>query len=149
MRAVVQRVLHAQVEAEEEIIGKIEAGMVVFIGFSSEDDEGIMEYMLDKIFNLRIFEDGEGKMNLSVLDIKGEILFVPNFTLYGDCRKGRRPSYISAAKPSEARDMYEIFVKMAESKKIPIQTGEFQAEMKVDVTNDGPITLLIDSDKQF
>ncbi|MCT4543745.1 MAG: D-aminoacyl-tRNA deacylase [Vallitalea sp.] len=149
MRAVVQRVKHTSVEVEGKVIADIEKGILVLVGFMGEDDEKVYDYMLDKIINLRIFEDENDKMNLSVKDINGEIMIVPNFTLYGDCRKGRRPSYISAAKPDHARYIFESFIKQANIKYDKIKQGIFQADMKVNILNDGPITLLLDSDKMF
>lgn len=151
MRAVVQRVLKGQVTVEEEVIGSVNQGLVVLIGFQSTDDEKTIQYMIDKIFNLRIFEDQEGKMNRSLVDIQGGLLIVPNFTLYGDCRKGRRPSFTSAAPPQQAEVLFQKYIEKAyevgEEKGVFIQEGQFQADMKVELVNDGPITLIIDSDK--
>ncbi|WP_304942076.1 D-aminoacyl-tRNA deacylase [Vallitalea guaymasensis] len=149
MRVVVQRVKHASVEVEGELIGEIGKGILVLVGFLDNDDMKVYDYMLDKIINLRIFEDEDDKMNLSVKDIEGEIIIVPNFTLYGDCRKGRRPSYSVAAKPDKARMIFDEFIKRANEKYDGIKQGMFQADMKVELLNDGPVTLLLDSEKVF
>lgn len=149
MRAVVQRVSFAQVVVEDVTISHIDKGIMVLVGFKEDDDEKDIDYIIDKMINLRIFEDENQKMNLSVLDIEGEILIVPNFTLYGDCRQGRRPSYSNALKPESAKETFKIFQNKAKERFIKTQFGEFQADMKVTLLNDGPVTLLIDSDKQF
>ena len=148
MRAVLQRVQKGSVTVEGKIIGEIGRGIMVLFGMMESDDKKVIEYMLDKVINMRIFEDEAGKMNLSLLDIKGELLIIPNFTLYGDARKGRRPGYSSGASPQKARDIFEQLVEYA--KTLPIQkvaTGEFQADMKVEIINDGPVTILLDSEK--
>lgn len=150
MRAVLQRVTEASVTVDGQVIGEIGKGIMVLFGMLGTDDEKTMEYMLDKVVNLRIFEDENGKMNLSLLDIQGELLIVPNFTLYGDARKGRRPGYSSGAAPDVAAGLFERLCEKA--KKMPVQkvaTGEFQADMKVALVNDGPVTLLLDSEKLF
>ena len=149
MRAVIQRVSSAQVSVEGSCIGKIDRGIVALVGFVSSDDEKTMDYMLDKIINLRIFEDVNGKMNLSLLDVEGGLFIIPNFTLYADARKGRRPSYAFAASPDEARDIFAKFVEKAKALSITVQTGIFQADMKVSMINDGPVTILLDSERQF
>ncbi|GMQ59017.1 D-aminoacyl-tRNA deacylase [Vallitalea sediminicola] len=149
MRVIIQRVKQASVKVEGKVIGEIGTGILVLVGFLDTDDSKVYDYMLDKIINLRIFEDEDDKMNLSVRDIEGEIIIVPNFTLYGDCRKGRRPSYSSAAKPDKARIIFEEFIKKANEKYHGIKQGMFQADMKVELLNDGPVTLLLDSDKVF
>lgn len=149
MRAVVQRVLNAKVEVDGNVIADIDQGLLILLGVKDSDDHKVYEYMLDKIINLRIFEDDEDKMNLSLIDIEGDLLIVPNFTLYGDCRKGRRPSYIAAAKPDNARSIFNDFMNLAKDKYHKTQQGQFQADMKVSLINDGPVTLLIDSDKEF
>lgn len=150
MRAVLQRVSQASVTVDGQVIGEIGKGIMVLFGMLGTDTEKTMEYMLDKVVNLRIFEDENGKMNLSLQDIGGELLIVPNFTLYGDARKGRRPGYSSGAAPEVAA---ELFAKLCEkAKAMPIQkvqTGQFQADMKVALINDGPVTLLLDSEKLF
>ncbi|WP_105614172.1 D-aminoacyl-tRNA deacylase [Vallitalea okinawensis] len=149
MRAVIQRVSHAQVVVEDQIIGKIEKGIMVLVGFKQGDDEKTMEYMLEKITKLRIFEDENDKMNLSLSDVKGGLLIVPNFTLYGDCRKGRRPSYSTGAPVVEAEGLFNQFIDKAKESYVTVQTGQFRAHMEVTLTNDGPVTLLLDSDKEF
>ena len=147
MRAVVQRVKKGSVEIEEKEIGKIEKGLVILLGVGQDDTEKDAEYLAEKIVNLRIFEDKEGKMNLSVKDINGQILVISQFTLYGDCKKGRRPSFISAALPDKAVKLYDYFVKSIKNYGLKIETGEFQAMMLVKIYNDGPVTILLDSEK--
>ncbi|OQY09447.1 MAG: D-tyrosyl-tRNA(Tyr) deacylase [Marinitoga sp. 4572_148] len=150
MRAVVQRVLEAHVNVSGETVGKIDKGILVLLGVGQNDTEKDIEWLADKVLNLRIFEDENDKMNLSLLDIKGEILVVSQFTLYGDCRKGRRPSYSSAAKPDKGNEYYEKFVKyIKDTYDVKVETGVFQADMKVHLINDGPVTLLLDSEKTF
>lgn len=149
MRAVLQRVTWAQVVVDNKIIGKIDKGIMVLIGFKQGDGEKEMTYILDKLTNLRIFEDDNDKMNLSVKDVNGKLLIVPNFTLYGDCRKGRRPSYSAGAPIDEASQLFIKFIEKAKDYDIPIETGEFQADMEVSLANDGPVTLLLDSEKEF
>lgn len=147
MRAVIQRVTSSYVKVEDKIEGKINKGLVVLLGISEDDTAKDIDYMVDKITNLRIFEDNEGKMNLSLFDIGGELLIVSQFTLYGDCRKGRRPSFVKAARPDKAEDYYNIFVKKCLDLGINTQTGIFQANMTVSIENDGPVTIIIDSEK--
>ena len=147
MRAVVQRVKEGSVEIEKKEIGKIEEGLVVLLGVGQKDVEKNAEYLVEKIVNLRIFEDKEGKMNLSVKDINGQILVISQFTLYGDCKKGRRPSFISAALPDKAVKLYDYFVKYVKNYGLKVETGEFQAMMLVKIYNDGPVTILLDSEK--
>lgn len=149
MRAVVQRVSHAKVTVDGEVEGKIGNGIVVLLGIGQEDTEKDIEYLADKIINLRIFEDENGKMNISLPDAKGELLVVSQFTLYGDCRKGRRPGYDKAARPEVAQNIYERFVDTCRKYNIKVETGKFQAAMMVDIHNDGPVTLLLDSKKEF
>jgi len=147
LRAVVQRVKKGSVEIEEKEIGKIEKGLVILLGVGQNDTEKDAEYLAEKIVNLRIFGDKEGKMNLSVKDINGQILVISQFTLYGDCKKGRRPSFISAALPDKAVKLYDYFVKHIKNYDLKIETGEFQAMMLVKIYNDGPVTILLDSEK--
>lgn len=149
MRAVLQRAFSGNVVVDDQVIGEIGKGVVALVGFSSGDDEKAMDYMIDKITNLRIFEDDQDKMNLSVKDIEGQVLIVPNFTLYGDCRRGRRPSYSHGAPVKEAAILFEKFVERFKASFQAVQTGQFQADMKVTLLNDGPVTLLLDSDKEF
>lgn len=147
MRAVVQRVSKGSVTVENNVIGSINKGLVVLLGITEEDTNSDIDYMIDKIINLRIFEDENEKMNFSLLDINGEILLVSQFTLYGDCRKGRRPNFMSAAKPEKAEFLYNKFVDTIKLQNVNIQTGVFQADMQVHIENDGPVTLIIDSQK--
>ncbi len=147
MRAVVQRVKKGSVEIEKKEIGKIEEGLIILLGVGQDDAEKDVEYLAEKIVNLRIFEDKEGKMNLSVKDINGQILVISQFTLYGDCKKGRRPSFISAALPEKAVKLYDYFVKYIKNYGLKIETGEFQAKMLVRIYNNGPVTILLDSEK--
>jgi D-tyrosyl-tRNA(Tyr) deacylase len=149
MRAVVQRVSRASVTVEQEVVGTIGQGLLVLLGVSSKDTETDARYCVEKILNLRIFEDAEGKMNLSLIDLAGELLVVSQFTLYGDTRRGRRPSFIDAAPPAEANGLYEYFVAECRQQISNVQTGQFQAMMDVELLNDGPVTILIDSEKLF
>ncbi len=149
MRAVIQRVSRAKVSVDSETTGEIGKGILVLLGVSREDSEKEANYLLEKILNLRIFEDESGKMNLSMLDISGELLVVSQFTLYGDSRKGRRPSYIEAAVPEIANNLYEYFVNQARQQLSKVETGRFQAMMDVELVNDGPVTILLDSSKLF
>lgn len=149
MRAVVQRVTNAHVEIEGEIVGKIEKGIMVLVAVNAEDTNKDFDYIAKKIAGLRIFEDAEEKMNLSVRDIEGEILIVPQFTLYGSAVKGMRPSFISSGSVDTAKGKYEEFLKRLEEEKVPFEKGEFQANMQVSLVNDGPVTILLDSSKLF
>jgi len=149
MTAVVQRVIKSKVTVEERIVGKINRGLMVLLGVGIDDSSLDIEYLAEKIINLRIFEDSDGKMNLSLLDMGGEILVVSQFTLYGDCRKGRRPGYDKAARPESAKELYDNFVSKCKEYSVVTRTGIFQADMLVDISNDGPVTLLLDSKKEF
>lgn len=149
MRAVVQRTLRSSVCVDGETIAAIGHGLTVLIGVSSADVEKDANYLAEKVVNLRIFEDQAGKMNLSLLDIKGELLAISQFTLYGDCRKGRRPGFDQAAPPVEAKRLYELFIQQVRSAGIPVACGQFQAHMLVSLDNDGPVTILLDSQKIF
>ena len=145
MRLVVQRVTSASVKVEEEITGAISEGYMVLIGVTHEDTEEDVLYLAEKLAHLRIFEDENGKMNRSLLDIKGSVLSVSQFTLYGDTRKGRRPNFMKAAKPDAANSLYECFNKTLREKGIHVETGRFGAMMDVSLTNSGPVTILMDS----
>jgi D-tyrosyl-tRNA(Tyr) deacylase len=149
MRAVVQRVNHSSVIVDGKVVGEIGKGLNVLLGVEEGDSEKDVGYMVEKIINLRIFEDDQEKMNLSLLDVKGEMLCISQFTLMGDCRKGRRPSFSSAARPDDANALYEQFVKEVGLAGIRVETGQFQAHMVVDIQNDGPVTLLVDSKRGF
>jgi D-aminoacyl-tRNA deacylase len=149
MRAVIQRVSSAKVTVEDEITGHIARGLLVLVGVTATDTETDADYLADKIAGLRIFEDADGKMNLSVAQIHGSILTVSQFTLYGDARKGRRPSFDSAARPEQAKQLYDYFVEKIRAAGLPCETGRFQAEMQVELVNDGPVTILLDSSKLF
>lgn len=149
MRAVLQRVTHARVLVESRITGEISAGLVVLLAVGHNDSQPTAATMAEKIANLRIFNDAAGKMNLSLLDTKGAILAVSQFTLYGDARGQRRPSFIQAAPPEKGKQLYEEFVAAARALGITVATGVFQAHMSVELTNDGPVTILLDSDKTF
>jgi len=145
MRCVIQRVSHASVLVNQVPIGCIKDGLLVLVAIHTNDTEKSITKMAEKIINLRIFEDQNEKMNKSVLDIKGEILLVSQFTLYGDCAKGNRPSFISAAAPDKAKRYYEELIKILESKNIKIQTGQFQSRMKIELVNEGPTTIIIET----
>lgn len=145
MRIVVQRSKGAKVTVDGEITGQIKQGFVLLVGVTHEDKEEDAIYLADKIANLRIFDDREGKMNLSLLDVDGEILSVSQFTLYGDCRKGRRPNFMEAARPEQAVVLYEAFNQMLRDKGITVETGVFGAMMDVELINDGPVTLIVES----
>jgi D-tyrosyl-tRNA(Tyr) deacylase len=145
MRAVVQRVSRASVTVDGKVIGRIAKGLLVLLGVGKDDKVTDADYLVDKITALRIFPDAAGKMNLSLLDSGGGLLVVSQFTLYGDCRKGRRPSFDQAAPPGLARQLYEHFIHVSRAKGLLVETGVFQAHMDVELCNDGPVTLLIDS----
>ena len=147
MRAIVQRVSEAHVKVDGEILGAIDQGIMVLVGFNDTDNNKSLKYIMDKIVGLRIFQDDQEKMNLSVEHVNGGILIIPNFTLYGDCKKGKRPSFIAAAKPEHARDLFHSFVNMVKERYNDVEEGRFQADMKVHLINDGPVTVIIDSDK--
>ncbi|HHV39094.1 MAG TPA: D-tyrosyl-tRNA(Tyr) deacylase [Tepidimicrobium sp.] len=149
MRAVVQRVSKASVSVDGDIVGEIGKGLLVFLGVGKDDNDDDLEYMVGKILGLRIFEDDDGKMNLSLEDIDGDILVVSQFTLYGDVRKGRRPSFSTSAGPDIAENMYELFIKSCQARQINVEKGTFGADMDVELINDGPVTILVDSKKVF
>lgn len=149
MRCVVQRVKRASVTVNGEKVGVIAAGLLVLLAVGQEDETDDVSWMIDKLVGLRIFEDQEGKMNLSVLDVGGEVLVVSQFTLYGDCRKGKRPSFSTAAPPEQAKALFEQSVEGIRRYGIKVETGIFQAVMDVELVNDGPVTILLDSKKKF
>ncbi len=149
MRAVVQRVTYSSVEVDGVIVGEINEGFNVLLGISKDDTEEDMKYIKDKIINLRVFSDENGKMNLSLLDIKGELLLISQFTLYGDARKGRRPNFMNALGGEEAKEFYDKFIEIMKETGLKVETGIFGADMKVDIKNDGPVTILLDSSKSF
>ena len=149
MRAVVQRVVKADVTVEEKVTGSIETGLMVLLGVEEEDEVSDAVYLAEKIAGLRIFEDEEEKMNLSIKDVGGDILAVSQFTLFGDCRKGKRPSFIKAARPEKANELYRKFVDLCKEQGLHVEEGIFQAEMLVRIYNDGPVTILMDSKKVF
>lgn len=149
MRAVAQRVIRSRVLVEGKITGEINKGLMILLGVEEDDTEADADYMAEKITGLRIFEDSEGKMNLSLADVGGDMLVVSQFTLLGDCRKGKRPSFIRAARPEEADRLYRYFVEICRGKGIRVEEGIFRAEMLVQIENDGPVTLIIDSRKNF
>jgi len=145
LRSVVQRVTSSSVSTDGEVIGKIDSGLCVLLGVANDDTEKDAEWTVNKIIGLRIFEDQEGKMNKSLLDIGGSILLVSQFTLYGDCRKGRRPSFIGAAAPEVANSLYEKCCDLFRKMNVNLETGKFRSYMQVNIANDGPVTLIIDS----
>ena len=149
MRAVVQRVSQASVTVENETVGQIGCGFLVLLGVGSDDTPADADYLAKKIVGLRVFEDDAGKMNRGLLDVGGDLLVVSQFTLWGDCRKGRRPSFVAAAPPEQADKLYQHFVAVARSEGVNVETGRFRADMKVSLINDGPVTLLLDSQKEF
>lgn len=149
MKFVIQRVNHANVTVDSQTIGSIKAGCLVFIGISQTDTKELADKMLQKMINLRIFSDAEGKTNLSLKDVKGELLLISQFTLYADCKKGNRPSFFNAGKPDMANEIYEYIIKKAKETCPVVQTGEFGADMKVSLENDGPFTIVLNSDEIF
>ena len=149
MRAVVQRVTSSSVSVDGKIIGEIGFGFNLLIGISKEDTLEDLKYIKDKVINLRVFQDENDKMNLSLLDVKGEILVISQFTLYGDCRKGRRPNFMEAQSGIDAIKLYEEFIKLIKTSDLKVESGEFGADMKVQINNDGPVTILLDSKRNF
>jgi D-aminoacyl-tRNA deacylase len=149
MRAVVQRVSHARVTVGNEVVGDIGRGLLVLLGVAKEDVQADADYLADKITGLRVFEDSSGKMNLSLREADGRMLVVSQFTLYGDVRRGKRPSFDQAAPPEKARELYQYFVAKIRAAGLVCETGTFQATMQVELVNDGPVTILLDSSKAF
>ncbi|MDP7279235.1 MAG: D-aminoacyl-tRNA deacylase [Candidatus Poribacteria bacterium] len=149
MRAVVQRVKSASVHVDGQLVSEITSGLLIFLGISEIDQQSDIDYLATKVANLRIFRDDELRMNQSLLDVGGQALVVSQFTLYGDCRKGRRPSFTAAAKPERADALYQAFMDKLSQMGIPVRAGVFQAMMEVELVNDGPVTLLLDSSKLF
>src|SRR5918992_1533924 len=148
MRAVVQRVTRAKVTVDDEVAGEIGNGLVVLVGIARNDTKVEAAYLVDKIANLRIFDDEDGKMNLSVKDVGGGLLIISQFTLYGDVRRGLRPSWIDAAPPEVAEPLYEFFVESSRKLIQPVETGSFRAMMEVELVNDGPVTIILDTDQR-
>jgi D-tyrosyl-tRNA(Tyr) deacylase len=149
MRAVVQRVSRAEVRVDGAVIGRVGRGLLVLVGAADDDAEADVAYLADKVVGLRIFADENGQMNKSLAEVGGGLLVVSQFTLYGDCRKGRRPSFVKAMAPGPAEQLYERFVAAARASGVPVETGRFRAMMDVELVNDGPVTLLVDSKKEF
>ncbi|MDE0298895.1 MAG: D-aminoacyl-tRNA deacylase [Candidatus Poribacteria bacterium] len=149
MRVVVQRVASASVTVDEKLVSEIGKGLLLFHAVAHDDNSADLDYLTNKVANLRVFEDDEGRMNRSLLDIGGEALVVSQFTLYGDCRKGRRPSFIDAAAPDRAEALYQQFIQALSNTGVPVKAGIFQAMMDVKLVNDGPVTILLDSSKLF
>ena len=149
MRAVIQRVLRAGVTVDAEVVGRIEKGFMILLGVSDEDTRETAKKLADKICKLRIFEDENGKTNLSLADVGGELLVISQFTLYADCRKGNRPSFIKAGAPDEANRLYEYFMDCCREHVAVVERGQFGADMKVDLVNDGPFTLMLDTQELF
>ena len=145
--SVLQRVDSGSVKVKNKIIGKIYKGFVILLGISKSDKETDVDYLVEKIINLRVFNDHDKKMNLSIKEVKGSVLIISQFTLCADIKKGRRPSFINAAEPNKAKNLYQYFIEKIHLNKIPVETGEFGAEMKVDLVNNGPVTLVLDSNQ--
>ncbi|HEX6961031.1 MAG TPA: D-aminoacyl-tRNA deacylase [Lacipirellula sp.] len=148
MRTCIQRVSSARVIVDGETVGEIGRGLLVLLGVASEDGDAALRWMVDKVVGLRVFNDDDGKMNLALSDVGGELLVVSQFTLLGDCRKGRRPSFVAAAPPEMAERMYQQFVEAARARGVRVATGRFRTHMNVELVNDGPVTLWIDSDER-
>ncbi|MFQ5901357.1 MAG: D-aminoacyl-tRNA deacylase [Thermodesulfobacteriota bacterium] len=149
MRSIIQRVKKAKVSVDGKIIGEIDKGLLIFLGVERDDGRDDLDYIISKSVNLRVFEDEKGRMNLSLKDIEGEVLVVPQFTLLGDVRKGRRPSFDMAARPEEAERLYIQLIDGLRGEGISVKSGQFQAYMDVELTNDGPVTIMLDSRKRF
>ncbi len=149
MRACVQRVSRAKVQVDSQVVGEIGVGLVVLVGVGKEDAEADARYLAEKVAQLRIFPDDDGKMNRSLLDVQGQVLAISQFTLFGDCRKGRRPSFVSAADPETGNRLYEQYVSDTRELGVTVETGRFQTDMQVELINDGPVTIMLDSKKEF
>lgn len=149
MRLVIQKVSSSNVKINNEVVGSIDKGFMVLVGITDSDNKMIVDKMVDKLINLRIFEDENDKLNLSLLDVKGSILSISQFTLYANCKKGRRPSFIEAAKPDISKPLYEYFNQQLKEKGVMVETGVFGAMMEVSLVNDGPVTIILDSKKIF
>ena len=149
MRACIQRVTFAKVEVEQQVVGQIGGGLLILLGVEQGDQTSDLTYLAEKCIGLRIFEDEQGKMNHSVLDCGGQVLLVSQFTLMGNCKKGKRPSFVDAAPPEQAKQMYQDFAQLVRQAGIDVATGVFQADMQVSLCNDGPVTILLDSRKRF
>lgn len=147
MRFVIQRVSRASVEVDKKIVGKINQGFLVLIGITNSDTKDTADTLINKLLKLRIFEDDNGKMNLSIKDVNGSLLLVSQFTLYANCRKGNRPDFLNAAKPDYANELYKYIIERCKNENIEVQTGVFGAEMKVSLLNDGPVTIILDSEE--
>ena len=147
MRFVIQRVLNSNVEVDNKVVGKIGKGFMVLIGIKHEDNKEVADLMVKKLLNLRVFSDENDKMNLSLKDVNGELLLVSQFTLYADCKKGNRPSFINSAKPDYANELHEYIIEKCKESGFKVQTGIFGADMKVGLVNDGPVTIVLDSDE--
>ena len=149
MRAIIQRVSKAEVVVDNDVTGKIQQGLLVLLGIEEGDSQKDCDYLADKVAGLRVFDDAEGKMNLAVTDVDGKLLVVSQFTLLGDCRKGRRPSFVDAAPPEIGQQQYEAFCQRIREQGIDVETGRFRSHMQVQLVNDGPVTLMLDSRKRF
>ena len=149
MRACVQRVSRAKVQVDSQVVGEIGVGLVVLVGVGKEDAEADARYLAEKVAQLRIFPADDGKMNRSLLDVQGQVLAISQFTLFGDCRKGRRPSFVSAADPETGNRLYEQYVSDTRELGVTVETGRFQTDMQVELINDGPVTIMLDSKKEF
>ena len=145
MKVIVQRVIRAEVRVDRKVVGQINRGMLIFAGIGKEDTSSDADYLVQKVAQLRMFEDEEGKMNLSSADVGAELLVVSQFTLYGDCRKGRRPSFDKAADPQKGKELYDHFVAQLRNQDLKVETGQFQAMMDVELVNDGPVTFILES----
>ena len=147
MKFVIQRVKHASVTVDSNVLGKIDSGFLVLIGITESDTKEIADFMVKKLINLRVFNDAQNKMNLSIKDVGGNLLLISQFTLYADCSHGNRPGFTNAAKPDHANELYEYIISAVKQYDVPVETGKFGADMKVELLNDGPVTIVLDSDE--